>query len=257
VAKRTTSGTPTKHRAGSAKSVPAPAKATTVALEQGLRQLESLGTEAVRKQNARWAAGGIQPGATQFGVKHGDIRALAKKIGADHALAVSLWETQNVDAQLLAVLLLKPKDLSGQEVDRLVRSTSFGWVADWLVNYVVKPHADRETLRRRWMADDDHWAARAGWALTAERVAKSPDGLDLTALLDRLESEMGAADPAAQWTMNAALAAIGIHFPKHRKRAIAIGEALGVYRDYPVSKGCTSPFAPTWINAMVSRQGRA
>lgn len=36
---------------------------------------------------------------------------------------------------------------------------------------------------------------------------------------------------------------------------MAIGEALGVYRDYPVSKGCTSPFAPIWINEMVRRQG--
>jgi hypothetical protein len=32
-----------------------------------------------------------------------------------------------------------------------------------------------------------------------------------------------------------------------------VGEKLGIYRDYPVSKGCTSPFAPIWINAMVSR----
>ena len=55
--------------------------------------------------------------------------------------------------------------------------------------------------------------------------------------------------------MNGALAEIGINFPKLRKRAIAIGETLGIYRDYPVSKGCTSPFAPIWINAMVSRKG--
>ncbi len=68
-------------------------------------------------------------------------------------------------------------------------------------------------------------------------------------------SEMASADPEAQWTMNTTLAAIGIHFPKHRKRAIAIGEKSGIYRDYPVSKGCTSPFAPIWIQAMVSRQG--
>jgi 3-methyladenine DNA glycosylase AlkD len=52
---------------------------------------------------------------------------------------------------------------------------------------------------------------------------------------------------------NSALAEIGIHFPKLRKRALAIGEMLGIYRDYAVSKGCTSPFAPIWINAMVSR----
>jgi 3-methyladenine DNA glycosylase AlkD len=255
VAKKATSGAPTNARAATAESASAPAKAATAALGQALEQLESLGNEAVRKQNARWAAGGIQPGATQFGVKHGDIRAMAKKIGSDHALGMSLWKTRNVDAQLLAVLLLQPKDLSAQEVDGLVRTITFGWVADWLINYLVKPHADKEALREKWMADGDRWAARAGWSLTAERVAKGPDGLDLPALLDRIESEMGAADPAAQWTMNSTLAAIGIHFPKHRKRAVAIGEALGVYRDYPCSKGCTSPFAPVWIDAMVKRQG--
>lgn len=82
---------------------------------------------------------------------------------------------------------------------------------------------------------------------------KSPDGLDPSALLDRLESDMGNADPVVQWTMNSTLGEIGIHFPKLRKRAIAFGEKLGIYRDYPVSKGCTSPFAPIWINFMVNR----
>ena len=105
------------------------------------------------------------------------------------------------------------------------------------------------------MADNDCWRARSGWDLTAERVAKSPDGLDVPALLARLEGEMADANPEVQWTMNSTLATIGIHFPKHRKRAIAIGEKLGVYRHYPVSKGCTSPFAPIWIDFMVSRQG--
>jgi 3-methyladenine DNA glycosylase AlkD len=57
-----------------------------------------------------------------------------------------------------------------------------------------------------------------------------------------------------QWTMNNTLAAIGIHFAEHRTRAVAIGENLGVFRDFPTSKGCTSPFAPIWIAAIVNRQ---
>ena len=219
-------------------------------LNETLKQLKALGNEAIRKQNAKWGAGD-----NQFGVKHGDIRALAKKIKSNPELAMPLWKTGNIDAQYLAILLIKPKDLSAKEVDRLVRSVSFAWVAEWLISYVVKQHADKETLRQKWMADDDRWAARAGWSLTAERVVKSPEGLDLPALLDRIESEMGNADSVVQWTMNSTLAEIGIHVPKLRKRAIAIGERLGIYRDYPVSKGCTSPFAPIWINEMVKRQG--
>jgi 3-methyladenine DNA glycosylase AlkD len=219
-------------------------------VNEALKQLKALGDEKMRAYNAKNGAGD-----KQFGVKHGDIRALAKQIKADTKLAMSLWETGNIDAQYLAILLIKPKELSAKEVDRLVRSVTFAWVSDWLNNYVVKQHPDKETLRRDWMAADDRWAARAGWGLTAERVAKNPDGLDVPALLTRIESEMANAEPEVQWTMNNTLATIGIHFPNHRKRAIAIGEKLGIYRDYPVSKGCTSPFAPIWINYMVSRQG--
>jgi len=221
-----------------------------MSLNDTLKRLEALGNEATRKHNAKWGAGD-----NQFGVKHGDIRALAKKLQSKPELAMPLWKTGNVDAQLLAALLIKPETLSAKELDRLVRSISFAHVADWLISYVVKQHAEKETLRQKWMADDDRWAARAGWQLTAGRIAKSPDGLDPAALLDRIESEMADADPVVQWTMNSALAEIGIHFPKLRKRAIAIGEKLGIYRDYPVSKGCTSPFAPIWINYMVSKQG--
>ena len=219
-------------------------------LNETLEQLQALGSAKVRAQNAKSGAGD-----NQFGVSLGDIRTLAKKIRTNHELALSLWETGNADAQFLATLLILPKKLSAKELDRMVRSITFVRVADWLISYVVRQHPDKETLRQEWMAADDRWAARAGWDLTSERVAKSPDGLDLPALLACIESEMAGADPEVQWTMNMTLATIGIHFRKHRKRALAIGEKIGLYRDWPVSKGCTPPFAPIWINYMVSRQG--
>lgn len=218
-------------------------------LKDALAKLKSLGNETVRARNARDGAGD-----KQFGVQMGDIRKLAKSIKTDHALGLELWATGNLDARFLALLIIKPESLSSKELEAMVKSAQFGWLADWLNAYVVKQHADKEALRLKWMKTKDSWAARAGWNLTAERVARSPEGLDLTALLGRIEKEMAKAPAETQWTMNSCLAQIGIHFPAHRKRAIAIGEALGVYRDYPVSRGCTSPFAPIWIDAMVRRQ---
>lgn len=219
-------------------------------LEETLAQLESLGNEKMRAHHSRNGAGD-----NQFGAPLGDIRKLAAKIKSDHELAIALWNTGIIDARLLAILLIKPGKLSADEIDRMVRAADFAQVADWFNAYIVRKHPDKESLRQKWMVDDDPWAARAGWSLTSERIGRSPDGLDLPALLDRIESEMGSADPAAQWTMNFCLGGIGIHFPEHRRRAIAIGETLGLYHDYPVSKECTSPYAPVWINEMVSRQG--
>ena len=218
-------------------------------LAESLAKLEAFGNEKVRAHNRRNGAG-----ENQYGAKLGDIRTLAKAIRTNHALALDLWETGNLDARLLAILLMKPRNLSADELDRLVRSNAATQVSDWLNAYVVKAHPEKEDLRQRWMASSDPMAARAGWSLTAERVAKRAEGIDIAALLDSIDAELAAAAPLPQWTMNNTLAAIGIHHPPYRQRALEIGERLGVYRDYPVSPGCTSPFAPIWIGEMVRRQ---
>lgn len=218
-------------------------------LKTVLAQLEALGNEKMRAQNRKGGAGD-----NQFGVKHGDIRKVAAGIKRDHRLALELWDTGNVDARQLATLIIDPAELTARDLERLAKSADYAWTADWLSAYVIKAHPAKEGLRQKWMTARHPWLARFGWSLTAERVAKDPDGLDLPALLDRIEAEMAQADPRVQWTMNNTLAAIGIIFPQHRQRALAIGEKLGIYRDYPVSKGCTSPFAPVWISAMVKRK---
>ena len=65
-----------------------------ITVKDTLKQLKALANEATRAHNTKYGAGD-----NQFGVKHGDIRVLAKKIKADHELAMSLWETGNIDAQ--------------------------------------------------------------------------------------------------------------------------------------------------------------
>jgi 3-methyladenine DNA glycosylase AlkD len=52
-------------------------------------------------------------------VKLGDIRAVAKKIKTCHELALNIWDTGNVEAQLLAKLAIKPKSLSAYELDKV------------------------------------------------------------------------------------------------------------------------------------------
>jgi 3-methyladenine DNA glycosylase AlkD len=218
--------------------------------DEAMARLRALGDEKVRRLNAR---NGV--GENQFGVKSGDLRALAKEIKPNPALAAELWETGNLDAMLLATLLMKPKLLSPEDLDRLVGGVSNAPLADWLGSHVVKAHPRKESRREAWMDSGHDFTARMGWSLSAERVVKDPAGLDLEALLNRIDREMGDAPPVVQWTMNFCLAEIGIGFPEHRERAVAIGERIGAFRDYPTSKGCTSPYAPTWIAEMVRRQG--
>ena len=136
----------------------------------------------------------------------------------------------------------------------MLRDARVPKVHDWLVNYVVKKNPHVEELRTAWFADPDPVVASAGWALTSDRVAKAPDGLDLAELLDLIEAQMKDAPARLQWAMNECLANIGIHHAGYRARAISIGERLEVLKDYPTPPNCTSPFAPIWISEIVRRQ---
>lgn len=202
------------------------------------------------------------PKARAVNERHGDahgvnlskLRAVAKRAGMSTDLARSLWATDEVAAQLVALLFAKPRELSADEIDGMLRSTRSAKAHDWLVSYIAKKSPLAEELRLRWIDDPDADARAAAWSLTPVRVQKTPEGLDLDALLDRIERELRDAPSREQWAMNETLAYIGIHHPALRERAVAIGERLQVLADYPVPPNCTSPFAPAWIAEMVRRQ---
>lgn len=195
--------------------------------------------------------------------RHGDdhavnltkLRAVAKRLKADQAFARELWATGDSAARLLALLTCRPKEFTADELDAMLRDARTPKVLDWLVGYVVMKGPHAEELRLRWLDDADPVVASAGWALTADRVKKNPEGLDLEGILSTIEAEMRDAPDRLQWQMNTTLAQIGIEHPGLRGRAVAIGERLEVLKDYPTPPNCTSPYAPTWIGEMVRRKG--
>ncbi|MFE1085101.1 DNA alkylation repair protein [Brevibacterium sediminis] len=211
-----------------------------------LATLTSLEDEKIRAVNARHG--------DDHAVNLTKLRAVAKDLKKNDELASELWDSGDTAARLVAILIMRPKAWSEAQLDEMLRDSRVPKVHGWLVSYIVKKSPHAEALRRSWMDDPDPVVASAGWALTSERVNRKPEGLDLTGLLDVIEAEMSDAPERLQWAMNETLSYIGIENPDLRKRAIDIGERLGVLRDYPTSPGCTSPFAPTWITEMVARK---
>ncbi|WJZ66347.1 DNA alkylation repair protein [Kocuria rosea] len=217
---------------------------TTVA--EVMAELAALEDPRVRAVNERHG--------DDHGVNLTKLRAVAKRLGKQQDLALELWGAGDTAARLLALLICRPKAFERDELDAMVRERGTPKVHDWFVNYVVKKNPHVEELRTAWLADADPVVASAGWALTADRVVKKPEGLDLAGLLDVVEVEMGDAPERLQWAMNTCLAQIGIQHPEHRARAVEIGERLEVLKDYPTPPNCTSPYAPAWITEMVRRQ---
>ena len=211
-----------------------------------MAELESLDDTRFREVNAKHG--------DDHGVNLSALRAIAKRLKTQHELARALWATEDTTARLLALLICRPKLYERDELDAMVRDARTPKVHDWLVNYAVKKSPHSEELRLLWIDDADAAVAVAGLALTTDRVAKRPDGLDLSSLLDIIEADMKDAPDRKQWAMNHCLAQIGIEHAELRSRALDIGERLKVLEDYPTPPHCTSPFAPTWINEMVNRR---
>ncbi|WP_454083582.1 DNA alkylation repair protein [Georgenia sp. Marseille-Q6866] len=219
---------------------------TDVTVDDVMAELAALEDPRAREANERRG--------DDHGVNLGQLRAVAKRLKTQPDLARALWRTEDTAARLLAILVSRPKAYERDELDAMLREARAPKVHDWLVSYVVRKSPHVEDLRLAWLEDPDPVVASAGWALTTDRVAKRPEGLDLSGLLDVIEAQMKDAPDRLQWAMNHCLAQIGIEHPEHRARAVAIGERLRVLEDYPTPPNCTSPYAPVWIAEMVRRQ---
>jgi 3-methyladenine DNA glycosylase AlkD len=215
-----------------------------------MRELAGLDEPKMREANARRG--------DDHGVNLTHLRALAKRLKTQHALALQLWATGDTAARLLATLVCTPKVFAAAELDVMIRDIRSPKLLDWFIVNVVTPSRHAEPLRAAWK-DGDDLIGRAGWTLTTARVVTHAEGLDLETLLDQIETEMKQAPALKQWAMNHCLAEIGIRHAQHRARAIAIGERLAVFIDYPASPGCVPPYAPVWITETVRRneEGRA
>lgn len=218
----------------------------TTTVPEVLAELDALEDPKMRAANEKRG--------DDHGINLSKMRALAKKVKTNHALAKDLWETGETAPRLLALLICKPREFSADELDGMLRETRAPKVNDWFVNYVAKKSPLAEEMRQRWFDDADPTVNAAAWSLTSERVVKNPEGLDLEHLLDLIERDMKDAPKRPQWAMNEALANIGIRNPALRPRALTIGNELQVLADYPTAPGCISPFAPIWITEMSKRR---
>jgi len=220
--------------------------AAQMSFDEVYAQLEAWGTDKCRAIYARDGAG-----ENQFGVLRGNLRTLAKKLKTNHPLAMQLWATANVDAQIVAAMIMDADQLSEQEAEAMVRSLTYHSLVDELVYNALWKAPSEEALRSRWVDSPEELIGRAGWALVIARIMKKDaEGLHFDAILQKIEAEVKAAPKRKQDAMNRCLCEIGIRHPELTQRCVEIGERLGrLDPNERVPKGCTSSYAPEWIAA--------
>ena len=155
--------------------------------------MAALLAELSRMGSARNRAGMARYGINvedAFGVSVYELRALARRLGTDHALALALWATGNHEARLLACFVDDPAAVTERQLEAWVRDFDSWDVCDQATTslFDLSKHAWAKAVE--WAGRNEEWVKRAGFALMAglavhDRAAADRAFLALLPVIER------------------------------------------------------------------------
>lgn len=156
------------------------------------------------------------------------LRALARRLGRDHELALALWDTGIPDAQLLAGMVAEPARLAVAEMDRWVAGMRAWDVCDQAcLNAFVKSPLSWDRIPA-WAAREAEFEKRAAFALLAVAAVhqkQRPDA-DFLARLPLIEAAAADDRNFVKKAVNWALRQIGKRNPALREQALTVAQRL-------------------------------
>lgn len=210
----------------------------TMTFDQAMSALEAKGSEQTRKTYRRHGASD-----PLIGVKFGDLRPLAKKIGTDHALAEALWASGNADARLLACMVADPAAVSEDELDAWLDDIDTYFLVDTFVAEIASKTPGRRERAERWIASDRDRTAQAGWDLM-NLVAMGDDDVPDTFFESQLDLIAERIDGYGNWTRRSAsntITGIGLRNDALEASARATAARMGEVDFDPGQTSCVMP----------------
>ncbi|WP_449449745.1 DNA alkylation repair protein [Streptococcus suis] len=192
-----------------------------------------------------------------YGVPMGAISGIAKAYKNRMDLFAPLWQTGILEAQYLAIQVAKakPNQLPQADLENCLNEQISVNVLDKLASIILSKRKDSKDWEEYLLIQDQAIFQRLGWFLRAKYFAgRTASNQEIEETLDHIHQHLQTADPLVQWTMNQCLVEIAVAYPDYLKQGIAIGQELAVYADMKVPKGCTSAYAPDWIEALLRRK---
>jgi 3-methyladenine DNA glycosylase AlkD len=153
-------------------------KAEPIDASEVIATLKRMANKKVRDGMARY---GI-PSDHALGIAVGSLRALAKKLGPSHELALSLWASGIYEARMLASFVGEPERLTPAQMDRFCRDFDNWAICDTMCFALFdrSPHALPKV--EAWSTRKPEFEKRAAFALLAS-VALHSKAVSDTALL--------------------------------------------------------------------------
>ena len=174
-------------------------------------------------------------GQARFGIATGQalgisvptLRAIAKRCGTDHALAVALWDSGIHEARHIAAMVEDPKTVTKKQLESWARDLDSWDVTDGFAWFVIQtPHA--YGLAMKWSSSKHEFVKRAAFATMAglaihDKKARDEDLLEFLPVIRR---ESGDDRNFVKKAVNWALRQIGKRNRACNKAAIDCAEQI-------------------------------
>lgn len=131
--------------------------------------LAELKIRASEKYKANAVRMGI-PEQYSLGVSTVEVRSLAKRIQKSNELALELWVEGYHEARMLAVLLMKPKEMTKDTVEQLIGDVISWDLCDHLCKNLLIKMDCRSALIEGWITSPQTYRKRAAFTLIASAV---------------------------------------------------------------------------------------
>jgi 3-methyladenine DNA glycosylase AlkD len=163
-----------------------------------------------------------------LGIAAPQLRAIAKRCGRDHALAVALWDSGVHEAKHIAVMIEDPRTVTKRQLESWVRDINSWDVCDSFAYGLVDRTPFAHDLIVKWSASEHEFVKRAAFAAIAGIAVhdkQAPDA-DLLRYLPLIRREAGDDRNFVKKAVNWALRQVGKRNLALNAAAIETAEAI-------------------------------
>ena len=107
-----------------------------------------------------------------------DIKRIAARLGADHALALKLWDADGTAAQALAICVADPGQFDAGLAERWVADIGEWGICDSFTARLVRPKPFAVKKAHQWAKREPEFERRAGFSLMAQMAWQKNDHAD-------------------------------------------------------------------------------
>jgi 3-methyladenine DNA glycosylase AlkD len=202
---------------------------TTIDAQEVVATLRGMAKKSVKDGMARFAI----PSDNAFGVTVGEMRALAKKLGRNHQLALDLWKTGWYEARMTACFVDDPILVTPAQMDRWCNDFDSWAIVDSACFHLFDRTPYAWDKVNAWAGRKKEFVKRAAFALIASLSVhdkKADDALfaDALKLIEQAsDDDRNFVKKAVNW----ALRCIGKRSRALNAAAVAVSERLAASTD--------------------------